>query len=141
MPSLSTGILSAAQGSYTTAQLLLDITQGARVSASAYNPARPPALSLHPHGAGALVEPWQEVLERAHGAPQILEPGLLASQIPGGGGYAGIARGGQSESTAADPNPESPQATWTGWRRLTKTARSLRYRSDRPPRYRHASPR
>jgi hypothetical protein len=89
VPSLSTGILSAAQGSYTTAQLLLDITQGARVSTSAYDPTHPPTLSLHPHGAGALVEPWQEVLERAHGAPQILEPGLLASQIPGGGGYAG----------------------------------------------------
>jgi hypothetical protein len=90
VPSLSTGILSAAQGSYTTAQLALDITQGARVSTSAYNPARPPALALHPRGAGALVEPWRAVLERAHGAPQILEPGLLASQIPSGAGYVGI---------------------------------------------------
>lgn len=89
IPTLSTGILSAAQGSYSTAQLLLDITQGARVSTSAYNPAAPPTLSLHAHGAGAVVEPWQAVLERAHGAPQILEPGLLASQIPGGGSYAG----------------------------------------------------
>jgi len=91
VPSLSTGILSAAQGSYTTAQLLLDITQGARLSTSAYNPALPPRLSLQPHGAGAVVEPWQAVLKRARGAPQILEPGLLASQIPGGAGYAGIA--------------------------------------------------
>jgi hypothetical protein len=91
LPSLSTGILSSAQGSYTTAQLLLDITQGARLSTSAYNPALPPRLSLHPRGAGAVVEPWQAVLKRARGAPQILEPGLLASQIPGGAGYAGIA--------------------------------------------------
>jgi hypothetical protein len=101
VPSLSTGILSAAQGSYTTAQLLLDITQGARVSTSAYDPTHPPTLSLHPHGAGALVEPWQEVLERAHGAPQILEPGLLASQIPGGGGYASIAVGNDVDGVAA----------------------------------------
>ncbi len=101
MPSLSTGILSAAQGSYTTAQLLLDITQGARVSTSAYNPARPPTLSLHPHGAGALVGPWRAVLERAHGAPQILEPGLLASQIPGGGGYVGIVGGNDVDGVSA----------------------------------------
>jgi hypothetical protein len=101
VPSLSTGILSAAQGSYTTAQLLLDITQGARVSTSAYNPARPPTLSLRAYGAGAVVEPWQEVLERAHGAPQILEPGLLASQIPGGTGYAGIVGANDIDAVAA----------------------------------------
>jgi hypothetical protein len=98
---MSTGILSAAQGSYSTDQLLLDITQGARVSTSAYNPAAPPTLSLRAHGAGAVIEPWQAVLERAHGAPQILEPGLLASQIPGGGGYAGTS-GYVSISGASD---------------------------------------
>jgi hypothetical protein len=31
-PTLSIGLLSATQGNYNTAQLLLDITQGARVS-------------------------------------------------------------------------------------------------------------
>jgi hypothetical protein len=96
VPSLSTGIISAAQGSYTTAQLLRDITQGARVSTSAYSPARPPTLSLRAHGAGAVVEQWQAVLVRARGAPQILEPGLLAAQIPGGAGYAGIAGKGDA---------------------------------------------
>jgi hypothetical protein len=101
VPSLSTGILSAAQGSYTTAQLLLDITQGARVSTSAYDPARPPNLSLQTRGAGAVVEPWQAVLERAHGAPQILEPGLLTSQIPGGTGYAGIVGANDVDAVAA----------------------------------------
>ncbi len=40
--------MSAAQGTYTTAQLMLDITQGSRVSTSAYSPQRPPALSLRP---------------------------------------------------------------------------------------------
>ncbi len=101
MPSLSIGILSATQGSYTTAQLLLDITQGARVSSSAYSPGRPPALSLQRHGSGAAVEPWQAVLERARGAPQILEPGLLATQIPGGGGYAGITGTNDVDGVAA----------------------------------------
>jgi hypothetical protein len=101
VPTLSAGILSAAQGAYRTTQLLLDITQGARVSFSAYSPTNPPVLSLEPHGAGATVEPWRAVLERAHGAPQILEPGLLASHIPGGGAYAGIAGVNDADGLAA----------------------------------------
>jgi hypothetical protein len=101
VPSLSTGILSATQGSYTTAQLLLDITQGARVSSSSYNPGRPPSLSLQAHGAGATAQPWQAVLERARSAPQILEPGLLAARIPGGAGYAGIVGPGGLASTGS----------------------------------------
>jgi hypothetical protein len=114
IPTLSIGILSATQGAYTTAQLVLDITQGARVSGSAYKPANPPFLSL-PVGtqtgwravsgaanvksgsragrvavnrvASSQVEPWPAVLARAHSAPQLLDPGLLAAQVPGGGAY------------------------------------------------------
>jgi hypothetical protein len=48
-----------------------------------------------------MVNPWQAVLERARGAPQILQPGLLASQIPGGAGYAGIAGFDDSDGVAA----------------------------------------
>ncbi len=41
VPGLSVGIMSATQGPYSAAQLLLDITQGARIAASAYpRPAR-----------------------------------------------------------------------------------------------------
>lgn len=95
IPTLSTGILSATQGTYKPAQLLLDITQGARVSYSAYTPAYPPSLSLAPLGASsAQVQPWEKVRKRAEEAPQILLPGLLASSIPGGGAYVGV--GGQS---------------------------------------------
>ena len=96
MPSLSTGIMSAAQGTYTTTQLALDITQGSRVSTSSYTPQHPPALALRASGAGAAVTGWQAALRRAHGAPQVLEPGLLAAQLPGGAGYAGIAGTGES---------------------------------------------
>lgn len=111
VPTLSTGLMSATQGNYETTQLLLDITQGARVSYSAYSPALPPALALLPTGsssfaqaaraaaapavgeiaAGAEVTDWREVLRRAAGAPQLLQPGLLAASIPGGAAYAGIA--------------------------------------------------
>lgn len=76
-----------------------------------------PTLSLRAHGAGAVVEPWQGVLKRAHGAPQILEPGLLASQIPGGAGYAGIAT--TASSTGAGGGPSRERAT-AGARELNR---------------------
>jgi hypothetical protein len=102
MPGLSVGIMSATQGSYTTAQLVLDITQGARVASSAYPTAHPPALSLLPAaGAGAVVQGWQAVRRRAGDAPQLLRPGLLAAQIPGGAAYAGIAGANNIDGTAA----------------------------------------
>jgi hypothetical protein len=90
IPSLSIGILSATQGTYKTAQLLLDITQGARVSYSAYSPAYPPALSSLALGrrSTAHVAEWTAALKRAENAPQLLDPGLLAASIPGGGAYA-----------------------------------------------------
>ncbi len=99
MPGLSIGIMSATQGDYRQAQMLLDITQGTRVSYSAYSPSHPPVLSL----AGSQVSPWHKVLARAQSAPQILEPGLLASQIPGGAGYAAISgSAGEDGTIAAD---------------------------------------
>ncbi len=87
---LSIGLMSATQGAYTRTQMLLDIGQGARVASSAYDTSRPPALSLAPSGAGALVRGWSAALARAQAAPQLLRPGLLASQL-GGAGYVGIA--------------------------------------------------
>jgi hypothetical protein len=90
IPTFSIGILSATQGNYIADQMLLDITQGARVSYSAYSPAYPPSLASLALGPArsAQVSPWPEVLRRAQGAPQLLEPGLLASSIPGGAAYA-----------------------------------------------------
>jgi len=91
MKGLSVGILSATQGAYATRQMLLDITQGARVAYSAYPKAHPPALSLRAAGSGATVFGWQAARRRAEGARQLLRPGLLAAQIPGGAAYAGVA--------------------------------------------------
>lgn len=91
IPTLSTGLMSATQGNYTTSQFLLDVTQGARVSYSAYSPALAPAMSLAEHG---RITNWPQALRRANGAPQILQPGLLASSIPGGAAYAGMAGAG-----------------------------------------------
>jgi hypothetical protein len=95
VPGLSVGMMSASQGVYSSAQLLLDLTQGARVANSSYPTPLPPQLSLDPSGQGAVVVGWRAARRRAEQAPQLLRPGLLASQIPGGAGYAGIA-GAQS---------------------------------------------
>jgi hypothetical protein len=87
---LSVGIMSASQGKYSTAQLVLDITQGARVATASYPHAQPPQLSIAVSGAGGTVDGWQAARRRAEDAPQLLRPGLLASEIPAGAGYAGI---------------------------------------------------
>jgi hypothetical protein len=101
---LSVGIMSATQGSYSTAQLVLDISAGARVASSAYSSPRPPSLSLKPYGAGATVEGWRGARRRADAAPQLLRPGLLATWIGGGAaGYAGISgEQGPDGAVAAD---------------------------------------
>jgi hypothetical protein len=78
-PGMSVGILSAIQGTYSSEQMLLDIGQGARIATSAYDSPTPPWIG-----------DWPAVLARAKAAPQILEPGLLASSVPGGAGYVGI---------------------------------------------------
>jgi hypothetical protein len=101
---LSVGMMSASQGHYSPAQLALDISQGARVATSSYPRAVPPRMSLARLGAGGLIEGWQAARERAEQAPQLLQPGLLAGEIPGGAGYAGISgalAGGDSDSAIA----------------------------------------
>ncbi len=95
---LSVGIMSATQGRYSSAQFLLDVTQGARVAASAYPTSEPAALSPTPTaGGGALIGGWGAARRRAEAAPQLLRPGLLAAQIPGSG-YAGIASEAQLDA-------------------------------------------
>jgi len=97
VPGLSVGIMSAAQGHYSSAQFLLDLTQGARVASSSYPTPTPPPLSLVPAGAGAVIGGWQAARTRAEDAPQLLRPGLLASQIAGGAGYAASTATGRGD--------------------------------------------
>jgi hypothetical protein len=101
IPDMSVGIVSATQGAYIAEQLLLDITQGARISRSAYSPTKPPAMSLRTLGATGTITDWQAARRRAEDAPQLLRPGLLAAQIPGGAAYAGIAGTDSLDAIAA----------------------------------------
>lgn len=81
IPGLSPGLYSATQGSYSREQSLLDVSQGARVSRSLYDPEEDPPVKL---GASGELRGWQAVLERASSAPQTIEPGLLAGSVPAG---------------------------------------------------------
>jgi hypothetical protein len=98
---LSVGIMSATQGAYHRAQLLLDITQGARVAGSAYPHEAPPALALRPLGGAGAIAGWVKARTRAGRAPQLLRPGLLAAQLPGGAGYAGTSAAAGLDAVAA----------------------------------------
>jgi hypothetical protein len=98
---MSVGLISATQGSYSSAQLLLDIGQGARVASSAYDTPHPPKLSFTQHGSAGLIDGWQAAERRAEAAPQLLRPGLLGTSIPGGAGYAGTAGTAQLDAVAA----------------------------------------
>src|SRR2546423_2838752 len=98
---MSVGIMSASQGPFTAAQMLLDITQGTRVASSAYKQGHPPPLALRIVGAGGAIEGWTAARRRASDAPQLLYPGLLASSLPQGAGYAGAAASRASGAIAA----------------------------------------
>jgi hypothetical protein len=98
-PELALGMLSATQSGYSPQQALLDLTAGTRTSRGTYDPRDPPDMSLLPigpraaHPAGSpsgLIVNWLAAVARAESAPADIVPGLLASSIPGGAGYAGI---------------------------------------------------
>jgi hypothetical protein len=102
MPSLSVGIMSAAQGRYSTSQLVLDIGQGARIASSAYPRPDTPSLSLRSDGTSAVtITGWAAAVQRTRAAPQLLTPGLLASSLAGGAAYAGIGGAGAPDAGAA----------------------------------------
>ena len=101
LPGASVGIMSASQGTYSPAQLLLDITQGARVDTGAYASPRPGTLAPRPAGQGAVIEGWGEAVARARSAPADLIPGLLASSAGGPSAYVSAGGGAAGASAAA----------------------------------------
>jgi hypothetical protein len=65
-PALSLGVSSAVQGVYDREQAYLDLTQGTRVSLSAYDPREPPPLTLRSaDGGGGALLGWPAVRARA----------------------------------------------------------------------------
>jgi hypothetical protein len=101
-PNLAIGLVSATQGVYSPEQMLLDLSAGSRTSAAVYHPRTPPRLELVPAGdGGGFIFQWTKVLERADTALAEIQPGLLASRIPGGAGYVGVRGRRNLEAVAA----------------------------------------
>ncbi len=98
---MSVGIVSATQGSYSSAQLLLDIGQGARVASSAYGTPHPPTLSFAQRSGAGEIDGWPAAVRRAEDAPQLLRPGLLGGSVPAGAAYAGVSGEPQLDAIAA----------------------------------------
>ncbi len=88
------GLMTTSLGNYDAEQTLLDITQGARVPGVDYATSIAPAIALRPAG---QVTGWRAIERRAASAGADLEPGALASAVPGGAGYVGY-----RASTAGD---------------------------------------
>jgi hypothetical protein len=99
---LAIGLMSATQGRYTPQQEVLDISAGSRTSAAVYDPRDPPQLQLVVGGDGSgFIFGWSKVLRRAKTALAEIKPGMLASQVPGGGAYAGVAGRSHLEAVVA----------------------------------------
>jgi len=80
------GLMTTSVGNYDAEQTLLDIGQGARVPGLDYAPLKLSPLVL---GARSQVSGWWAIERRAASAGSDLEPGALASALPGGAGYVG----------------------------------------------------
>ena len=89
---LALGLMGPTQGRYSPEQALLDITQGARTSPTAYEPQQPPPLGLLAMSGRGYVEGWPLAVRRAATAPGQIVPGRLASAVPGGAGFAAAER-------------------------------------------------
>jgi hypothetical protein len=81
------GLLNPSDGDYNEQQALLDLTQSARISSTAYTPSNPPAITVSATGSASH---WSAILRRARRAVGDIQPGLFASAVPGGVAYAGV---------------------------------------------------
>ncbi len=84
LPGASAALLNTSQGRYDQTQFLLDVSQGARTSISAYHPSAPPRLTAVP----SHITGWPAAVARAEAAPATVVPGLLGSAA-GGIAFAG----------------------------------------------------
>jgi hypothetical protein len=136
---VSLAIMSAAQGTYTPAQLSLDISQGARIASDAYSSASPPALTLQAQGGAGQIVGWAAARSRAERAPELLRPGLLAAEVPGGGAYASQFPGdGARAALAADEHGHVAAVSLGSAQTLTARVARLRHEArfvacDLPP--------
>src|SRR4051812_41995276 len=99
----SYGVTSPSIGSYSKAQMVLDMSQGTRIANRAYpRPLR--RLDLRYGPVGGRLEGWRYDDRRAEGAPGEVRPGLFAAALASRGrsiAYAGVIGYEQAEAVVA----------------------------------------
>ena len=80
VPGMSPGLLSAGLSTVSSTQTFLDVSAGNRIFTSLYPGEDPIVVRSEDR-----VEGWDEIVERAEGAPGDIVPGLLASTLAGAG--------------------------------------------------------
>jgi hypothetical protein len=99
----SYGLVSPTIGAYSKRQMLLDMSQGARIANRAYAD-KLGRLDLVQEGSKWRMEGWHAVAKRAKDSPGEVIPGLLADQVERHGGhvsYAGVVGFEQTEAAVA----------------------------------------
>ncbi len=85
LPGFSVGLMSPTIGRYSPTQMMLDISQGARVATSLYKPVTPQAPGLVYLGGSAVFDRWDPLVVRADAVPGDIVPGLLGQTVRDGG--------------------------------------------------------
>ena len=80
VPGMSPGLMSAGLSTVTSTQTFLDISAGNRIFTSLYDGEDPIVVRSQD-----TVEDWDEIVERADGAPGDIVPGLLGSTLEDAG--------------------------------------------------------
>jgi hypothetical protein len=86
LPGYAVGLFSPTLGRYSPTQMMLDISQGARVASSLYKPVAPPPPALISDASGVATAPghfgqWPELTKRAGDVPGNVDPGLLGQTL------------------------------------------------------------
>jgi hypothetical protein len=94
-PTLTTGLWSSVQGTYTEQQSLLDVSQGTRQSTGLYAKVDlngdDQTDDLRFDAATQTFANWAPFRSRARDVSLTIRPGLLAGSVPGGAGYVAVA--------------------------------------------------
>jgi hypothetical protein len=102
---LAYGMTSPTLGRYSDRQMLLDMTQGARLSSSAYSSKHPGPLAFVPGPGGrGRIAGWERARERAEDAPGDIVPGLFAQALEDAGRRVAYAGGGGGLEAVAAAN-------------------------------------
>jgi hypothetical protein len=78
------GYVSAIQGKNSPAQVLLDMSAGARVQTSLYGDDLPRRVALQPAGSAGRIIAWPQIAARARTPPADIKPGLLGQAVHDG---------------------------------------------------------